>query len=251
MLAAIAVCSSMLVPAAGIGTQPGARPSVEMGFQGDRVIMRVSYDRLEVVKLASRDGAVTVVLEAPRDRVAIEMSRTGLSVQRGGASASIAFGNAALLPRSLDDARRLLTGSLAVRQFRELVARLDHSGAKGVAVLELFLTESIVAIAEGELDAPSRLRGRIQQRREALAKQAGIRAVGLWIDQQTDCVTEYELELIKIDDQLEDCEESADQQEWFYERAAQRLLCHAEFIARSEGALFQFGVCSAFPTIAK
>jgi len=71
---------------------------------------------------------------------------------------------------------------------------------------------------------------------------AKMRAVA-W--QQRDCVTEYERALLVNDDRNTQCMQSADNLDSVFARAAERLLCGAEFLAGAISAETQFVSCCA------
>jgi hypothetical protein len=65
------------------------------------------------------------------------------------------------------------------------------------------------------------------------------------------CVAEYEKALLLNDDLRSGCLQSANSQETWYARAAQRLLCEAEFVAGALSAEGQFITCSTLLPLVK
>ena len=65
----------------------------------------------------------------------------------------------------------------------------------------------------------------------------------------TQCVTDYELYLLEIDEQRTTCLDAANGRSTWYARAADRLGCEAEFIAGAIAGEGQFVSCTALGSI--
>jgi hypothetical protein len=87
----------------------------------------------------------------------------------------------------------------------------------------------------GDPNAVDRTRDLIRRRIAAKLRAAS------WL---ADCVTEYERDLLANDTRYTQCQDAAENQDSWYERAAQRTLCAAEFLAGALSAETQFIACS-------
>jgi hypothetical protein len=164
----------------------------------------------------------------------------GIAVERSGQVVSIRRGDGI---ENVEAVAGLLNGR-AVTAFRRFVGRyeldlMDNPSALGTADAPfgytLLLSAAFVAQLAGEPNAIDRTRELIRHR-----IAAKLRAVS-W---RTDCVSEYEVALLANDTRYTECQQSADNMEYWYERAAQRSLCAAEFLAGALSAETQFIACS-------
>jgi hypothetical protein len=140
----------------------------------------------------------------------------------------------------------VLTGGRAVTAFRARVGAYERQLANdAVAVSDsvspfaysVLLTAAFVGELAGDPNSLARTRDLIRHR-----IAAKMRAVA-W--QQRDCVTEYERALLVNDDRNTQCMQSADNLDSVFARAAERLLCGAEFLAGAISAETQFVSCCA------
>jgi hypothetical protein len=120
--------------------------------------------------------------------------------------------------------RHLMTGSTR--------ARNDDPHAHG-----FLLAGAFVASLAGDPTAVGRARDLITQK-----IRGKLRAVRFDFK---DCVTDYELYLLDIDEQRTSCLDAANDRDSWYARAADRLGCEAEFVARAMAGEGQFISCTA------
>ena len=141
---------------------------------------------------------------------------------------------------------RRLTGGRAVTAFRYRVGSYERqlandsasvSGAVSPFAYSVLLTAAFIGELAGDPNSLARTRDLIRRRLAAKIRGASF--------QQRDCVTEYELALISNDNRHTQCLQSADNLDSFFARAAERLLCGAEFLAGAISAETQFVNCSA------
>ncbi|MEX2662075.1 MAG: hypothetical protein WD227_09095 [Vicinamibacterales bacterium] len=125
--------------------------------------------------------------------------------------------------------RRLIAGGAP--------ARVDDPHADGFLLAGAFLSS-----LAGDPTAVGRARDLITRR-----IRGKVRAVGF---QFKDCVTDYELYLLDIDEQRTNCLEAANSRDSWYARAADRLGCEVEFMAQALAGEGQFISCTALGAIA-
>jgi hypothetical protein len=144
------------------------------------------------------------------------------------------------------EAIRMLMGGRAVTAFRLRVGAYERQLANDAATVSdslspftytILLTAAFVGELAGDPNALGRTRDLI---RRHLAEKVHAAA---W--QQRDCVTDYERALLSNDSRQTQCMESAGNLDSFFARAAERLLCGAEFLAGAVSAETQFVECSA------
>jgi hypothetical protein len=162
----------------------------------------------------------------------------GLTVERGGQIVAIG-----LHDDNTEAAAALLNGR-AVSAFRRVVGRYELELMNNPASLgatsapfayALLLSAAFVGQLAGDPNAVDRTRDLIRRRIAAKLRAAA------WL---ADCVTEYERALLANDTRNTECQEAAESQDSWYERAAQRTLCAAEFLAGALSAETQFIACS-------
>jgi hypothetical protein len=115
-------------------------------------------------------------------------------------------------------------------------SRVDDPHADG-----FLLAGALLSSLAGDPTAVGRARDLIMRR-----IRGKVRAVRF---QFTDCVTEYELYLLEIDQQRTDCLEAANSRDSWYARASDRLFCEVEFMARALSGEGQFVECTALASI--
>ena len=187
------------------------------------------------------ESEITIGGSGPESALVIRLGGVnGLIVERGGEMVVV---------RSDDDnaeTLRRLTGGRAVTAFRYRVGSYERqlandsvsvSDAVSPFAYSVLFTASFIGELAGDPNSLARTRDLIRRRLAAKIRGAS------W--QQRDCVTEYELALIANDNRQTQCLQSADNLESFLARAAERLLCGAEFLAGAISAESQFVSCSA------
>jgi len=163
-----------------------------------------------------------------------------ISVERGGQVVTLRRDDA---NEKLESIAALLNGR-AVSAFRRVVGSYERELMNDTATLSaktfpfaysLLLTAAFVSQLAGDPNAVERTRDVIRRRISAKLRAAAWR---------TDCVTEYEQDLMANDTRNTQCVESADNLDSFWDRAGARLLCAAEFLAGALSAETQFVSCS-------
>lgn len=162
-----------------------------------------------VIRLGGSDG-----LQASRGGRAIEPSDTRAFEGRAIAAFRERIGNYE---------RRLIAG--------QSPARVDDPHADA-----FFLVGALISTLAGDPMALARARDLIMRR-----IYGKLRAVRF---EFKDCVTDYELYLLKIDTQRTQCLDGANSRDSWYARAADRLGCEAEFMAQALAGEGQFISCT-------
>jgi hypothetical protein len=225
----------------------------------NRVQIELASPDFAFRKVISENGDSEVVVGGRgEDDISIRTSAEGLTVARGGRQVAIAHDGAAALAGNLDDVRAVL-GGRAMAAFRERMGAYERRFLTEAASGEqpfyrrermdepfgcsMLFSAALVAELTGDPSALARARQLITSR---IQSRLRVLRVGLEID---DCVTDYEKYLLEVDRQLTQCEDAADGREYWYERAADRLGCHLEFVARAESGLLQFLSCSTLQVV--
>jgi len=223
----------------------------------NRARVQMKGSDFEFRKIISDGGETEFVISGGGEPdVTIGLGRSGVTVARGSEIVTI---QGAGSQAANDQARGLLTGR-ALAAFRERAGTYERRLLREEAAqhqplwkaerqdepygYSVLLSAGLLSELTGDPSAFDRLHELIVRR--ILSRTQVIR-VGF---QTRDCVTEYELYLVQIDGQLRQCLEAADGRDTWYGRAADRLGCHAEFIARAESGLLQFTSCSTVRLIA-
>lgn len=184
----------------------------------------------EITIAGSNEAPVSIRLGGPN----------GLSVERGGHLIAVRHGD------DNTEAIVALMGGHAVSAFRRWAGTLERQLMNDTATLtdtmspfaySLLFTAAFVGELAGDPNALARTRDIVRRRIAAKVRAAA------W--QQRDCVTDYELALLANDSRQTQCLEAADSRDSLWERAAERLLCAAEFVAGAVSAETQFIQCSA------
>ena len=228
----------------------------------NRAQLTLKGSDFEFTKRISQGGEFEIVLRGGRDEgdLTISMNHLGITVEKAGQI--VAFdrtsGEGAFRDQ-LEQVRQMI-GGRAVTAFRSRIGAYERRLLKEDAAqsqpllkkerfdepygMSLLLSGALVAELAGDPSALERTRELI--RRRILSRLQVIRARYDMVD----CVTEYERYLLAIDTQLSQCLDAADSRDTWYARAADRLGCHAEYIARAESGLLQFTACSTVKLIA-
>jgi len=197
-----------------------------------------TFTRVTAADTAATEITIAGSSEAP---VTIRFGgEPGITVERGGQVLSIRRGDTI---EKVEAVGALLNGR-AVRAFRAAVGRYELELLNDPATLSatsapfgyaLVLSAAFVGQLAGDPNAVDRARDLIRRRIAAKLHAASWR---------TDCVTEYEQALLGNDTRYTQCQESADNMDSWYERAAERALCASEFLAGALSAETQFVACS-------
>ncbi len=221
---------------------------------GDYKASRTTDNRL-VYTLAAADFTFTRVTVPQTGESVITIAGTGaesaLVIHIGGSNRlTIERGGRIVVVNPGEDnaeAIRMMTGGRAITAFRYRVGSYERRLADDQATLSdalspfaysVLLSAAFVGELAGDPNALGRTRDLIRRRIAAKIRAAA------W--QQRDCVTDYELALIANDERQTQCLDAADGLDSFFARAAERLLCGAEFLAGAISAETQFAQCSAF-----
>ncbi|HJR58066.1 MAG TPA: hypothetical protein VJ813_01655 [Vicinamibacterales bacterium] len=146
------------------------------------------------------------------------------------------------------DALRSVLGGRAVAAFRDRIGTYERRLIGGTAGREddahadgFLLAGAFVASMAGDPMAVGRARDLIMRRIHGKTRSVRF--------DFKDCVTEYELYLLKIDTQRTLCLEAANSRDSWYARAADRLGCEAEYMAQVLAGEGQFISCTALGSI--
>lgn len=232
------------VAAARTGRIPGLGDvSASIGWD-NRVQLTLKTADFEVTRAVTPNREIEITLSGRGELVPLTIrigGREGLRVARGanavwGASPMSAF--RAMTEGRVVAAFREHMGEYERRLLANPAARPDDPHAYGFLLVGAF-----VSSLAGDPTAVSRGRDLIARRIKA--KLRPVRA------DFRNCVAEYERFLLQLDEDRTSCLEAAESQDSWYERAAQRLLCEAEFIAGALSGEGQFMSCSALLPIVK
>jgi hypothetical protein len=197
----------------------------------------VAHGGLRIDKTVTPSGEAAVRIAYGREVVGIWSTAGAITVSRNGKSATIYIGTDG--GAAVDRVRRLLLGSPAVRAVRRLTTKLElDEGEDTLATMSTLVDGVLVGILDGDEGVAERVGRRLTRKIRASLRSAAIR----------DCVGEYEAYLLHSDTLLTDCLKTADRQGRLADRMAQRLLCHGEFLARSQSGIWQFIACTTVPT---
>lgn len=195
-------------------------------------------------KVVAHTGDATLRLSQGKDVVTIALSHSGFHVARGQKSVR-------LDPRTdkqdkVDTVRSLLTGSVAVRSFKRLVADLeqrDESEEDGALALSTLVDGAVVHLLDGDADAPLRIAKRITRKQRAgLRPVSAKRAPGVYID----CIGGYQVALMSAWGQFQSCAIESTGYSW-WSRDLIYELCSWEWAIRSYQYVWQFIGCFMLP----
>ena len=210
----------------------------------NRVQLTLTTKEFEVTRALTPNRELEITISGRGELIPLTIrigGREGLRVARGanvvwGASPAAAF--------------RAMTDGRAVAAFREHIGNYERRLIAGTGVRAddphaygFLLVGAFVASLSGDPTAVGRARDVITTR-----VKGRVRAVRADFK---DCVAEYEKYLLKIDEERTSCLQSAEAQDSWYQRAAQRLLCESEFIAGALSGEGQFIACSALLPLVK
>ncbi|MEO5896796.1 MAG: hypothetical protein ABIS06_13950 [Vicinamibacterales bacterium] len=208
----------------------------------------LGWDRRAQLTLETSDFEVGRTI-APTGEVEISIAGKGeptIVIRVGGSEGMIVTRGSHVVRGSADAAalRGLFTGRAAtafrahVGEFErrligvEPAARADDAHAYG-----FLLAGAFVSSLAGDPTAMGRARDLIIRRIRGRVLAAAF--------QFRDCVSDYERSLLQNDSGRSSCLDSANEQDAWYARAAQRVLCEGEFMASTLSAEGQFVSCSA------
>ena len=217
----------------------------------------IGWDNRKSVSLVSDEFVVRRTLNPLTQRVEITISGAAdsaaedvpLYIRVGGAEGlRVMRGNRTVDAADTGSIQAALEGR-AIASFRELIgnyerslisaraaAREDDPHADGFLLVGAFLSS-----LAGDPTAVARARDLIVQRIYGKLRAARF--------DFRDCVTEYELYLMKIDTQRTLCLDAANSRDSWYARAGDRLACEAEYIAQALAGEGQFASCTMLGTV--
>ena len=191
--------------------------------EGD-VQLEARNGELGLRKKVSGNGRYSLELEAPRDKVVLGVTEEKITVTRGKKTIVLTADTA---DDNMDDVRRLLADSKAVRLLRSAGAEFDASDEDSPATVALLLSDSLIGALTGDVGAPRRLARR-------LSRHAGsaIRPVG---GRPNTCYYQWEQTMIWAFMDYEEC--------YFLERNWLGW-CALRWTMQAESAWFSFISCS-------
>jgi hypothetical protein len=216
------------------------------------VAASVGWDNRSSLVLSDRDFTVSRSFTPLTREVELVIGGTGeepLVIRFGGAEGlSVARAGVVHNGAADPDAMRALLGGRAIAAFRERVGNYERRLMAGASPrvddphgYGFLLAGAFVASLAGDPAAFGRARDVMQRRIRG-------RILAARFD-FSDCVTDYELYLLKIDKQRTLCLEAANSRDSWYARAADRLGCEAEFMAQALAGEGQFISCTALGSI--
>lgn len=204
----------------------------------NRIQLTLTAPDFEVKRVLLPNREVEITISGRGELIPLTIrigGREGLRVARG---ANVVWGTSAL------SAFRAMTDGRAVSAFREHIGEYERRLIAGTATRPddphaygFLLIGAFVSSLSGDPTAVGRARDLIVAR-----TSGGIRRAR---GDFKNCVAEYEKALLQNDTMRTTCLQSAEQQPSWYQRAAQRTLCEAEFIAGALSAEGQFISCTA------
>jgi hypothetical protein len=204
----------------------------------NRIQLTLTAREFEVKRVILPNREIEITLSGRGELIPLTIrigGREGLRVARG---AHVVWGPEAL------SAFRAMTDGRAVSAFREHIGEYERRLLAGTATRPddphaygFLLIGAFVSSLSGDPTAVGRARDLIVAR-----TSGGIRRARADFK---DCVSAYEQSLLQNDTRRTSCLQSAEQQDSWYQRSAQRLLCEAEFIAGALSAEGQFISCTA------
>ena len=208
----------------------------------------VGWDRRAQLSLTTADFEAKRTM-MPNGEYEISIAADGeaaLVIRGGGADGLVVSrGNSIVRGGTDAEALRVLTSGRAVTAFREhlgayerhLISMDPSPRADDVHAYGFLLAGAFVSSMAGDPTAMPRARDLIMRRLRTRVRAAAF--------QFRDCVSEYERSLLQNDSNRTNCLDAANSRDAWYQRAAERSFCEAEFVAASLSAEGQFVGCSA------
>ena len=215
--------------------------SAQIGWDGRQQIV-LHAPLFEVARAHDPATRETTIVIRGEDETAVTITLggpNGFSIQRGlrrveGMSDETAI-RSLLTGRAVAAARGRL-GAFERRLSEGAAARIDDPHAYG-----FLLVGALLSSLHGDPAALGRAR-------DLMLKRARGKLQAARFDFKN-CVADYERYLVKLDTDRTNCLEAANSQDYWYERAAQRLLCEAEFMAGALAGEGQFVACTSLGAI--
>lgn len=211
----------------------------------------IGWDGRKTMTLVDERFSVSRAFDPLTREVEVAISGQGeapLVLRLGGGALRISKGARAIDVSDGRAVREALEGG-AIAAFRERIGNYERRLMAGGAPKRLddphadafLLVGAFISSLAGDPTAVGRARDLIVQR-----IRGRVRAVRFDFK---DCVTDYELYLLKIDKQRTECLEAANGRESWLTRAADRLGCEIEFMAQALAGEGQFVSCTALGSI--
>jgi hypothetical protein len=182
--------------------------------------------RLEKTLYADK---VIIALNSEVEQLVIRMDESQtLSVTRNGQTKTLSV--AAVTRADLQAIRTLLAGSEVVEAFRALVGVLED-GDQTAAGESTLVTGAMVALLDGDFEAPRRLVRRILQKYGVRVRNAAFQGPG-------NCWNDYVAAALRLGDQTESCSNDHPY------NPAWQAACGAQFVYRAEVNWTRFLACT-------
>lgn len=221
----------------------GAVLTVGTDDQGNAKLT-LTVNELHVEKSLAANGDVTLRLSEGSDVVTVGLSGTGYLVERGNRRARFDPQNGTI--ENLDEVKRVLIGSRAVRSFRMLTAAFearDEADEDTPLVMGALVDGAMVQLLDGDSGAPSRIAKRLTRTLRARLKPAKLMPGDLVFN---DCVLRYEMGVLDAWSLLSQCQDTAWTMPW-YSWWLGESFCELEWFLRSQQYIYQFMSCFAYP----
>jgi hypothetical protein len=174
-------------------------------------------------KKVQSSGRYSLDLEAGRDKVALRVTESEITISRGG-QVIIVTPDA---PEAVaDSVRRLLADSAAVRKLRSAGAVFEADEDDSPAASAVLLSDAVVGALAGDVGAPRRVARLLSKRARAMSRSAGQRPPS--------CYYQWEQSMMWVWMDFEECAVLWNYGGW----------CTARWTLQTESAWFSFLSCS-------
>lgn len=198
------------------------------------VALNVDTGSLTITKLVTPAGTFDLRLATNRDTVRVMVSKTRLTVTRGGKKAVL--DTDAVDDLAIQRLQLVLAGSGAVRQFRQIYASMSDSTRRRPEGAALGIVEAVLGWLQGDVNAVGRV---IPPTGEAGAPS--LSAFSAEDEKELSCYKKWEAEVTDAWSEYEECVLSF---EWWNPA---REVCAFLWVIRVESAWFSMIGCSAIP----
>ena len=183
-------------------------------------------------KKVTHDGAFSLELEAPHDKVAVAFDEHTILVTRD--RNTVKVGLAVGLEQDLEKVRRMLADSQAVRLFRTGATAILESNDDSSSAASVLMADALVGVLTGDEGAPGRIARHLSRHARSRVRPAAM---------QMDCYSVWETSVLIASYEWEECEHR------FSIWDPTRHLCAFRWLLQVESYWFAFIACSGFPRL--
>jgi hypothetical protein len=195
---------------------------------------------LQFQKTSFKDGHFDLQIQSDGDSVYLAVNALRIEATRGKRTVTIGTNGAS--SEELANARALLAGSRAVKQYRRLASALEASRSTSQAAYAVLIGAAVVDTLEGDIEASARIARRL----------SSIRGSGFGVPSQLrgirwqDCWSQYEQGTASAMDDYVGCLGRAAHSPWWFQYEYFEG-CTIAWAIRAEGYWFNWMACSALP----